>query len=187
LEQRKGQERFLQVFQRIALRVPQAVLLLVGEGPDRARLQEVIQRLGLQGRVIFTGFRTDLERVLQIAHVGVLSSTREGLPRVIIQYALAGLPTVATDIPGVREVIQSGVDGFTVPPQDLNGMEEPLVHLLIDGAFRASLVGQLRSRDFSAWSLNSMIEKLEALYERHALTCLPQPSSPRRALSSSHI
>ena len=190
LEQRKGQSAFLEVFQRIAQRVPEAVLLLAGEGPERAALEARVTELNLRGRVVFAGFRSDVENLLSIAEVGLLTSRREGLPRVIIQYALAGLPVVATDIPGVREVIEPGVHGFTVPPDDLSGMEEPLVRLLTDELFRQEMVTRIRGKDFSAWSIESMVSQLEMLYQRmrngpDASKIIPLPvnvnSSPEQA------
>ena len=168
LEQRKGQSAFLEVFQRIARRVPQAVLLLAGEGPERAALEARVKELNLYGRVVFAGFRDDVENLLSIAEVGLLTSRREGLPRVIIQYALAGLPVVATDIPGVREVIEPGVHGFTAPPDDLSSMEEPLVRLLTDEVFREEMVARIRGKDFSAWSIESMVDQLDRLYRKLA-------------------
>ena len=166
LEQRKGQSAFLEIFQRIARRVPQAVLLLAGEGPERAALEARVKELNLYGRVVFAGFREDVENLLSIAEVGLLTSRREGLPRVIIQYALAGLPVVATDIPGVREVIEPGVHGFTAPPDDLSGMEEPLVRLLTDEPFRLEMAARIRAKDFSAWSIESMLGQLDRLYRK---------------------
>ena len=168
LEQRKGQSAFLEIFQSIARRVPQAVLLLAGEGPERAALEARVKELNLHGRVVFAGFREDVENLLSIAEVGLLTSRREGLPRVIIQYALAGLPVVATDIPGVREVIEPGVHGFTAPPDDLSGMEEPLVRLLTDEPFRLEMAARIRAKDFSAWSIESMVGQLDRLYRKLA-------------------
>jgi len=178
LEQRKGQEAFLEVFQRVAQQVPEAVLLLVGEGPDRFALERRARELDLQGRVVFTGFRADVERLRAIADVGLLSSCREGLPRVLIQYALAGLPVVATDIPGVREVIDPGVHGFTAPPADLASMEAPLVRLLTDEPFRQLMASEIRAKDFSAWSVDSMVGMLDFLYREQLATRSAKLSNP---------
>lgn len=167
LEPRKGQYDFLPVFSRLSEAFPDAVLILAGEGPDRLRLEQRIKMLSLENRVILTGFREDIERLMGIAEIGLLTSMREGLPRVLVQYALMRLPVVATDISGVREIIIPGETGYIVPSSNLSNMLDPLRELL--GSEEAGKAMRLRlgQLDFSRWSIENMNRQLNDLY--HAL------------------
>ena len=164
LEARKGQHEFLAVFAELARVEPNAVLLLVGEGPDRARLERRIDALSLQNRVLLTGFREDVECLMAISDIGLLTSIREGLPRILVQYAIMGLPVIATDIPGVREIITPNVTGFLVPSTDLAQMMGPLQTLLRSEATRMRISSEIRILPLSRWSRQSMIDQLEQLY-----------------------
>jgi glycosyltransferase involved in cell wall biosynthesis len=165
LEERKGQAGFLAPFAEIAKEFPDVVLVLAGEGPDHARLAERIRELGLSDRVVLAGFRKDVERLMAVADIGVLTSRREGLPRVLVQYALTGLPIVATDIPGAREVVTPGVNGFLARPGDWAAMRESLSRLLRDPEMGRRLAAAHDHLDFSRWSMAGMNEQLNGLYE----------------------
>jgi glycosyltransferase involved in cell wall biosynthesis len=165
LEERKGQLGFLPTFAEIAKEFPDVVLLLAGEGPDQDRIAGRIRELGLSERVILAGFRKDVERLMAVAEIGLLTSRREGLPRVLVQYALAGLPIVATDIPGAREVVTPGVNGLLAPPGDWTAMRESLSRLLRDPEMGRRFANAHDRLDFSRWSMAGMNEQLDLLYE----------------------
>ena len=165
LEERKGQLGFLAPFAEIAKEFPDVVLVLAGEGPDHARLADRIRELGLSERVVLAGFRKDVERLMAVAEIGILTSRREGLPRVLVQYALAGLPIVATDIPGAREVVIPGVNGFLAAPGDWTTMRESLSRLLRDPAMGRRFAGAHGHLDFSRWSMAETNDQLSRLYE----------------------
>jgi len=165
LEERKGQLGFLSAFAEIAREFPEVVLVIAGEGPDQDRIADRIHELGLSGRVILIGFRKDIERVMAVAEIGVLTSRREGLPRVLVQYALMGLPIVATDIPGAREIVTPGVNGFLVPPGDWVAMRESLSRLLREPEMCRRFATAQSHLDFSSWSIEGMNRQLNLLYE----------------------
>lgn len=166
LERRKRQLEFLPVFASLAKRQPNAVLLLVGHGQDRPKLEQAIQDLGLKGRVILTGHRRDIEQILAITHVGLMASKREGLSRAVIQYLLAGCPTVSTFVTGVDEVITDGVNGFLTDRDDLNSLIEPLERLLSDQALHQRMQDAARAQDLSRWDNAVMVEMIEDLYQK---------------------
>jgi glycosyltransferase involved in cell wall biosynthesis len=165
LEERKGQLEFLPAFAEVANEFPDVVLVIAGEGPDQGRIADRIRDLGIAGRAILTGFRKDIERVMAVAEVGILTSKREGLPRVLVQYALMRLPIVATDIPGAREVVTHGVNGFLAPPGDWTAMRESLSRLLRDREMGRRFARAQENLDFSRWSLAGMNDQLNHLYE----------------------
>ncbi|MCZ2155845.1 MAG: glycosyltransferase, partial [Bryobacterales bacterium] len=97
-------------------RQPGTTLLIAGEGPLEAELRRQAETLGADVR--FLGLRGDIPLLMKAADGFVLSSVVEGLPLVLIEAALAGLPAVATDVGGVREILLDGESGFVVPPKD---------------------------------------------------------------------
>src|SRR6266568_2849941 len=181
LEERKGQLEFLSAFAEVAKEFPDVVLALAGEGPDQGRIADRIRELGLSGRAILAGFRKDIERLMAVADVGILTSRREGLPRVLIQYALMGLPIVATDIPGAREIVTPGVNGFLAPPGDWTAMRESLTRLLREPEICRRFAMAQGRLDFSNWSIEGMNKQLDLLYET-----LRQNKLNRRGLNSSN-
>lgn len=164
LEKRKRVREFVEVFARIAAVRPSAVLAVLGEGPERAEIQATADRLGLTDRVRLMGFQEDPERWMKRAEVCVLSSEREGLPRVIVQYALCGRPIVTTALPGVEEIVQPDRTGFLVPIDDLAAMVAPVVRLLQDRGLAAQMAANARALDLSAWSIGGMACELERIY-----------------------
>jgi glycosyltransferase involved in cell wall biosynthesis len=98
------------------------------------------------------------------ADICALASEREGLPRVIVQYVLAGRPVVATYLPGVEAVVREGSTGYLV--ERVSDMADPLIALLSDDALRQQFAAAAASLDLSAWGAGHMAAQLEALYQQ---------------------
>ncbi len=113
----KNHPRLLQIFSAILAREPAAWLLLVGAGTDdpRGPIAARVRAARLQDRVVALGERTDVPRLLAAADAMLLPSFREGLPGVVLEACVAGLPVLATDLPGVRE-IAARLAGVSVLP-----------------------------------------------------------------------
>jgi glycosyltransferase involved in cell wall biosynthesis len=169
-EARKRQYEFLEVFADILEAAPNVRLLLAGEGPDADRLSARISELKLEGKAIMTGFRADVERLMAIAEVGLLTSEREGLARVLVQYALSRLPIVSTDIPGVREIVTPGKTGLLVPAYALDEMTASVLLLLNDSARREAMRSSLGQMDLNRWSVAEMNAKILELYQAYNQT-----------------
>lgn len=168
LEERKGQRRFLPVFRDIARADPRAVLIMLGEGRERDAILSDVDRLGLTGRVVLAGFRDDVERWIALGDICLLTSRSEGLPRVLVQYALVGRPLVATDIPGSADVVQSEDNGFLVSPNSLKEMERPILRLLTDETLRTRIGHTNATMDFTPWTIGEMVQRQEKLYRQLA-------------------
>ena len=95
-----------------------AALWYVGEGPATEMLAQRIGQLGLEGRVRLCGFVKDVSEVLRVADALILPSYSEGIPRVLMEACAAGVPTIATDISGIRELIRHEYNGLLVPVAD---------------------------------------------------------------------
>lgn len=114
----KNPKSLLRLFSELAAADPRLKLVFVGEGPLEPELRQQAGRDGVTGRVRFLGVRSDVPALLSGADIFVLSSTTEGLPGVLIEAGMAGLPAVAFGVGSVAEVIKDGVTGFVVPPGD---------------------------------------------------------------------
>ena len=163
-EPRKRHIPFLRAFYRLAQRHPDLKLLLAGAGPEEARVRAEVAALGLGDQVVFCGHRPDPEALLALADVSVLTSDREGLPRVVIQSLAAGCPVVVNDLPGLDEVVTDGLNGMVLRPDDIDGIVARLDTLLrSDLALHRLRAGALRT-DVSAWSLDRLGAQTTALY-----------------------
>jgi glycosyltransferase involved in cell wall biosynthesis len=164
----KGHDDLLAVAPSLVQSCPRIKLLLVGDGPDRSRLESRAQALGLARHVIFTGLvpPAEVPRLLGIMDVVVHLSLREGLPRALPQALAAGRPVVAYDIDGAKEVCFDGETGFLLPPRDLPGLRERLLRLAQDSALRQRL--GLSGRQFvrDRFGVQQMVDALYELYVR---------------------
>jgi glycosyltransferase involved in cell wall biosynthesis len=127
--------------------VPDATLLVVGDGPEREAVAAVVRELGLESRVSLLGPQTR-ERTLELARAAdaaVLSSTWENFPHAVVEALAVGTPVVATDVGGVAEVVQDGVNGLLVPPQDVGALAEALRRVLDDAPLRERLAASAAS------------------------------------------
>lgn len=121
------------------VRMKDASLVVIGDGPERKRLEMLSRNLGLSDRVSFTGWLSDRSRIvdhLRQATVFVLPSLSEGLPRVLIEAMACGLPVVATNVGGIPEVVRDGTNGLLVPPRDEKALSKAIEHVLNDIGFQ---------------------------------------------------
>jgi glycosyltransferase involved in cell wall biosynthesis len=143
-----------------------ARLLILGTGPMEAELVALAGQLGLERRVRFLGFESNVERLMQAADGFVLSSRYEGLPMVLLEAGACGVPAVATDVPGTREVLIDGANGWLARAGDANSLGEAMTRLMSMPAEERYAMGQrARRRVIAQFSLESMLDRWERLYE----------------------
>lgn len=126
----------LRSFQEIIRRID-AKLLLVGDGPEKENLQAFAQKLGIQEHVIFTGKRNDMPQLLAISDLMLHLSEKEAFGLVLLEAFACGVPSVATNVGGIPEVVEDGVNGFLVPFGDVEAAVEKGLLLLQDDGLRA--------------------------------------------------
>ena len=156
LDQQKGLPTLLEA----AAQLPEAVFVLVGEGPQRPALEAQRRELGLENRVVFTGFRQDIPAWLGICRLFVLPSLYEGVPISLLEAMAAGKPVIASAIPGNDEAVTHAETGWLFAPGDAGSLVKAIKLLLADQnlAQRLASAGQARvQREFSSQAMNQQI------------------------------
>ena len=134
----KGHRVMLQMLPDIVRRVPDATLLLAGDGPERAACEELSRALGLDRHVRFLGQRRDIPELLQASDVVVVPSQSEGLSLAAIEAHAAGRTVVGFDAGGISEVVRDGITGRIVPAGDREAFADAAASLLLDESGRAA-------------------------------------------------
>lgn len=116
-----------------------ATLILVGDGPERARLEHACKKLGLTGSVLFAGHRDDVKTFYGIADVFALPSYTEGSPNVLLEAMAARVPVVATEVGGVPELADNGRSAVLVKAHDPDGLSNAISQLLEEEQLRERL------------------------------------------------
>jgi len=167
LEKVKGHKFLIEAFKKVQEERGDCLLKLViiGEGEEKENLIKYVRELGLGDNIIFTGYRKDIEELMAIMDIFVLSSLREGLPRVLVQAAAVGVPSVAFNVDGVPEIVKDGYNGFLVKPRDVNQLSDKVIKY-IDNRELIKLHGK-NGRDFvnGKWSIENMVNKVEEIYQ----------------------
>src|SRR5258708_18928964 len=114
----KGQAHLISAAEGLCRSVPEAMFLMIGDGPQRPRLEQQARELGLEKYFLFLGRRSDTPELLACCNLAVLPSETESLPNAVLEAMSAGLAVVATSTGGTREIIDDGVNGLLVPPQN---------------------------------------------------------------------
>lgn len=164
----KGMREFMAAFEKIADAHPRLKLLLVGsvdhDKPDGVPPERHLPER-LLGRVIQTGWQTEVERFYPLMDFFVLPSYREGFPRTPMEASALGIPTVATDIRGCREAVKPGVNGILVKDRDPDSLAEGLARMAGDHDLRAKLGAG--GRELALQEFNE-VDKFETIYREYA-------------------
>jgi glycosyltransferase involved in cell wall biosynthesis len=164
----KGHDVALEAWPKVLSSVPEARLLIVGEGDRRPALEEQTRALGLQERVVFAGIRDDVPELLRAADVVALPSYTEALPTVMIEAAASGRPVVATTVGGTPEVVEDGRTGLLVREGDPEAFGEAVVRLLADPALRESMGRAARARAEALFDADRWAVRLRTIYDQQS-------------------
>lgn len=131
---------------RVIRQVPDARLVIHGEGEDRDRLQGAVDGLGLRRSVSFAGYTTSALDVMASAACVIATTRREAMPLTLLESLSVGTPVVAYDVRyGPREIVRDGVDGFIVPARDFRAAAAAVVRLLVEPGLRARMSESART------------------------------------------
>lgn len=167
LEVAKGHKFVIEAFKKVQEERKDSLLklMIIGEGEEKENLIKYVRKLGLEDKIIFTGYRKDIEELMAIMDIFVLSSLREGLPRVLVQAAAVGIPSIAFNVDGVPEIVKDCYNGFLVKPKDVNQLADKIVKY-IDNRELIKLHGK-NGRNFvnGKWSIENMVNKVDEIYQ----------------------
>lgn len=139
LDPLKNQELLIRAFRKVSRDFPEYKLVIYGEGSFRTHLEQVRGALGLEGKVLFPGERSDVYDAISSARLFVLSSDFEGMPNALLEAMCLGLPTISTKVSGAMEVIVHGYNGILIDKGDETGLVEAIERLLGDEGLSQTL------------------------------------------------
>ena len=165
LDARKGLEYLVGAIASLIPEMPGTRLVLVGDGPERTRLQDQAKQLGVERIVTFAGSQEDIVPFLAIMDVFVLPSLFEGLSVSLIEAMAMMKPIVATNVGGIPEVVTDGEDGLLVPPRESGSLAAAIRRLVRDRPLADAMRTAARKKIEQKFSLDQLVRRLEHLYE----------------------
>jgi glycosyltransferase involved in cell wall biosynthesis len=173
LEPEKGHPTLLEAWPAVLRSVPDAYLLIVGEGSRRDSLEALARDLHIAHRVVFTGRRDDVPAVTAALDVAVLPSYREAQGLSILEALALSRPVVASDVGGIPEVITDGVTGLLVPPHDADSLAAAIVRLLRDHSYADTLGRAGHDMVHDRFDIGTMVGLVQQIYEEGARSVRP--------------
>ncbi|GAB6182650.1 glycosyltransferase family 4 protein [Thermodesulfovibrio hydrogeniphilus] len=160
----KNHELTIIAFSKVLNEFPFAKLFLIGEGPRKNFLMDLVKKLNIENSVIFTGFQEDVTPFYSVADVFVLSSKSEGLPQALLQAMAVGVPVVATAVGGVPEVVKHEITGLLTKPDDADELAENIIKVLKNPRFGEIMAEKAKKEIKEKHSLKAMLDKIESVY-----------------------
>jgi len=164
LDKIKGYDLLLHAYQKITQKIPEARLLLVGDGPERLPLAELAARLSLPHPVIFTGYTEDVKPYLAVLSLFVCSSRSEGVPHSLLEAMAMGLPIVSTRVGGIESVMEDRREGWLIPAEDVDALSSAVLELLSCPGTAQTCAQAARARVEQEFSLRRMVEQVQTMY-----------------------
>jgi len=138
--------------------------LIVGNGESEQKLKKAVNELMLQDKVSFLGFRRDVPELLAASDVFILTSRREGLPKALMEAMAVGLPIIATDVRGNRDLVKSGENGYLVPLDDAEQTAIAIERLINSRNLRCSM-GKKSKELVKQYDFQNIIPQMEEIYD----------------------
>jgi glycosyltransferase involved in cell wall biosynthesis len=168
LEAEKGHRTLLQAWPRVLAAHPEAWLLVVGEGSERDALEAEASDLDITNRVVFTGRREDVPAVTAALDVAVLPSYREAQGLSVLEAMALSRPVVASRVGGIPEMIEDGVTGLLVPPNDPVALGGAISRLLSDHPFADMIARRGHDLVHDRFCVEMMVAAVETIYDEAA-------------------
>ena len=160
----KAHEVFFAAAAMVSARRPETRFVVVGDGARRVELETMVERLGLARSVRFLGWRGDLPAIYRDVDVVVLTSRNEGSPVSLIEAMAAGRPVVATRVGGVPDLVEHGVNGYLVEPDQPSLVADAVLALLDEPERREALGRAGRKRVYPAFGAERLLRDIDTLY-----------------------
>ena len=160
----KNQGLLIRAFSLVLKSVPNARLVIVGDGSKHAELADLVKELNVEAEVELAGYRADIPEQLSNVDCFVLSSLSEGTPLVAIEAMAAGCPVISTDVGGLRAMIEDGKTGFLVKSQDQEALAERMTFLAKNRDKCRRMGEKAQHHALENYSVKDMARKYEELY-----------------------
>jgi glycosyltransferase involved in cell wall biosynthesis len=168
LEAEKGHRTLLDAWPAVQMTHPEAWLLIVGEGSERNALEAQVAELGISSRVVFAGRREDVPAVTAALDVAVLPSYREAQGLSVLEAMALSRPVVASRVGGIPEMIEDGVSGLMVPPNDPPALAGAINRLLSDHPFADMIARRGHDLVHERFCIELMVDSVETIYDEAA-------------------
>jgi glycosyltransferase involved in cell wall biosynthesis len=160
----KGVHYALDAFTQIASSYPDAHLVIVGDGPERSRLEQQVAKNKLTQRVHFMGWQNDVERIFAGLDILLVPSTREGFGLVLLEAMSKRVPVIASNVSAIPEVVEHGETGLLVPPRNPDSLAQAIRMLVDDRALRAYMGMMAEDRLEQHFTVDRMADETIAVY-----------------------
>jgi glycosyltransferase involved in cell wall biosynthesis len=161
----KNQKMMLHALAELLKQRGNIKLLIIGDGSERKNLEQLAEHLGIQGSVIFTGFRTDVYRFYPVMDIFLLTSFSEGTSMTLIEAMASSLPCIVTDVGGNPEIVEHEKTGLVIPSNRSDLLAGSVYRLMEDAASRKKMGAAGRLRYEHHYTIDKMVEAYQALYE----------------------
>ncbi|MFA4911536.1 MAG: glycosyltransferase family 4 protein, partial [Desulfobacteria bacterium] len=162
----KGHRYLLDAACLVLNKMPNTTFLLIGDGYLMTELISHTYALGIENKVIFAGWRSDVPQLINTFDIFVLPSLNEGMGRVLVEAMAMGKPIVASDIGGIPDLVKDGANGILFPPRDVDAMAKGILKLLLDRELRRKMGNEGKKLAYPAYDTSVMVRKIEGLYEK---------------------
>jgi glycosyltransferase involved in cell wall biosynthesis len=170
LRAQKRHELVIAAAPGILQRYPQTRFLFVGEGPRHALLEEEIRRHRLESFFIMTGHRDDIPELLALTDLGIIASQAEGVPQFLLQAMAMAKPMVATAVGGIPDIIDDGINGLLIPPEEPQALVDAAIKILGDKTYAAHLGQQalnlVQKRYNAVQMANQVCQVYQSIYDK---------------------
>ncbi|MFP8781604.1 N-acetyl-alpha-D-glucosaminyl L-malate synthase BshA [Planococcus plakortidis] len=143
-----------------------AKLLLVGDGPEMSRIHQQVKDLQIEQEVLFLGKRDNLSELYSMSDVKLLMSEKEAFGLVLLEAMACGVPAIGTQVGGIPEIIEPGINGFLVGLGDVGAAAEAAIRVLTDGKLHEEMSAQALETASKRFSSEKILAEYEALYKR---------------------
>lgn len=162
----KGYDVLIKAFYQLIQKNPNLVLLILGDGPQKQELLELIDRLGVSKRVMLTGYIESIVPYLQLFDLFVCSSRSEGVPMSVLEAMAMRLPIICTRVGGIESVLGHQREGILIEPDNESAIVNAVCQLVDDHSLRESLASNAYRKALNEFTNEQMAKQVEAMYDR---------------------
>lgn len=163
----KDHENLIKAYAVVQEKVPQAKLLIIGEGPLKNEIVKLVNELEISQNVTFLSARKDIPELLNVIDIFVLSSRNEGISLTLLEAMASERAVIATEVGGNKEIIQHRLNGFLVPPSDFIKLSGAILELLNNKDLAMNLAIEARKTILMKFSVSAMTRQYEEVYAKY--------------------